>query len=380
MTWHEHGLALFRTGDFPAARQAFGEDTRDRPDQPWAWLWLSRAALRAGDVAVAADAARRAVDLAPTFAKARAQLRAAEERLGPAQPPRYWVIQPPPEPVPAAAAPPTEGIPVVTGRLFEATPQPRFDVALIDELNEGYRDRPVAANPARADAASRDDKARRRLANVHSKIDLRGKRVLEFGCAAGLEIWRLANEYGADAHGVDIASYSTWAELSAEHATFTLADLTQHNPYGDNSFDRIISFSVWEHVARPVEALEQVARMLRPDGIAFIFAMLVRSAVGSHFYRDLFFPWPHLLFSDDVIEDWYVSHGHPPKRPSWCNEMTWPHYEDAIARIGFDVKAVKLDRRDLDEPFLERFADVLGKYPREDLATDAFTLVLGKPS
>lgn len=49
-----------------------------------------------------------------------------------------------------------------------------------------------------------------------------------------------------------------------------VADAHDLAPFPDNAFDAVIAVSVWEHLARPWIAAQQVARVLRPGGIAYI--------------------------------------------------------------------------------------------------------------
>lgn len=383
---HRAAVAAYRGGDHALALELFRQATADARGGARSWWWRARAAVAAGRTDEAYDAARRAGSLDPTLRGTQLLVDAALRAKHAPIAPRYWrdggggrsgvdeaghVIAP--------RKAPTSDVPVVTRSLYTGDSLPRLDVDLLDRLNEEYRDKPIVPAPAAVDARSRSRKATQRLEGIDRRIGLRGRRVLEIGCAAGLEVWHLASDFGCDAYGVDVNEYSSWADLRAPGVSFTMADITAGDDLPRDFFDRIISFSVWEHVARPVEMLHEVRRLLRPGGVAQIFAMLYRSAIGSHLYRDIYFPWPHLLFSGDVISDWYVSRGKPPRRASWCNEMTWAQYEDAIVDLGFEVLAVKLDRRPLDEDFLQRFAGELGRYPRDDLATSAFTVTLRRP-
>ena len=124
--------------------------------------------------------------------------------------------------------------------------------------------------------------------------------------------------------------------------------------------------------------------MAHPDRTAptthVISANLYRSQVGSHLYRDLYFPWPHLLFTDDVIKDFYRRRGMTERGSSWVNKLTWDHYERSFETIGFNVKMLRFSEREVDEEFYKRFEDVLGRYPRFDLTKDFFNVVLEKPA
>jgi SAM-dependent methyltransferase len=70
--------------------------------------------------------------------------------------------------------------------------------------------------------------------------------------------------------------------------------------FSDASFDVVCSWSAFEHISRPREALAEVARVLRPGGVAYLAVHLYTSHSGSHDPRTLtsngMAPpyWPHL--------------------------------------------------------------------------------------
>ncbi len=250
---------------------------------------------------------------------------------------------------------------------------------LIDELNLEYEAKPIVPKPPTYDAGTLDSSARRRLEWVHNMIDLRDKRVLEIGCGNGFEVWSAAQNFGADGVGVDVQKYKHWDELRGPKVDLRLLDLSAENPFEQRSFDRIMSFTVWEHVAHPYALLEQAYRLLRPGGLMFLRVNLFGGPQASHRYRDIYFPWPHLLFSDQVVREWDVQNGRPPVGHYWVNRLTWRHYEAYFALLGFTLRHVRFDRVPIDEPFYERFEHILGQYPRWDLETDYFTAVIQRP-
>ena len=101
---------------------------------------------------------------------------------------------------------------------------------------------------------------------VRQHCDVRGKSVLDLGCASGelltlarkhgatavrgLELDREAAEYGRKAYGVDII-HGTIEDCLTDTA----------------AFDIITAFDVLEHVKRTLLAFERIARALKPDGV-----------------------------------------------------------------------------------------------------------------
>jgi SAM-dependent methyltransferase len=296
--------------------------------------------------------------------------------------PKSFRVSPPPDPITGDWPEPPHvdepGKPVHSV-LHVGGSAPKFDIDLFEALNEEYAAKRIVAQPQGLDTDSRAERARRRLLSVHDAVGLANNRVLEFGCGAGFEVWFLAHHLGADAYGVDVIERAAWEPLRDDRTHLVCADITEKNPFEENFFDRIISFSVFEHVGHPFRALGELHTILKPGGLAYISANLYRSSVASHLYRDIFFPYPHLLFSDDVFKEFYRRRGLKERGASWVNKLTWLQYERYIAMAGFRMKMLRFSEREIDEEFYRRFEDVLGRYPRWDLTKDFFTVVLEKP-
>ena len=222
--------------------------------------------------------------------------------------------------------------------------------------------------------------ARRRVQWVHNSVDLSNQTVLEIGCGGGYEAWSIAHNLNSDAYGVDITSQECWPQLQGDRVHLSKVDLAQDSIYEDDFFDRILSYTVWEHVEHPHKLLEETFRIMKPGGIQWLRANLWAGPMASHRYRDIYFPWPDHLFSDDVISAWDVKHGRQPEGAWWVNKLTWNHYERYIHDIGFRLRKVSFTRHDFDEEFYQRFHDVLGRIPRWDLERDFFTAILEKPA
>ena len=300
-----------------------------------------------------------------------------------APPPSSFRIQPPPPSIRGPFADPPDG--ADPGRFVRSVaartaPLPAFDIDLFEALNTEYASHPLVPEPTRRDSSSRSERARRRLETVHESIGLTDQRVLEFGCGAGFEVWYLDHWFGADAVGVDVVEKTAWASLTGPRTRLVLADLATQQPFEADSFARIISYSVFEHVAHPYAALTELYRIMKPGGLAWISANLHRGPRASHQYRNVYFPFPHLLFEDDVFAEFFARHDLPGHGASWVNRLTWAEYEHHFERLGFHIRALRFTDTDLDEAFYTRFEDILGRYPRWDLTRDFFQVVLEKPA
>ena len=288
-----------------------------------------------------------------------------------------WKAVPGPWPTPPRVA--GEPFAIVRTRHPGTGPNPAFDIDLFERLNAEYADRPLVPAPLEYDEEAMAGRARNRVAWVHKAIDLGGKRVLEFGCGGGFEVWLLAHHYGADAWGVDINERVAWKTLADDRTHLVLADLAMDRPFPENHFDRVFSFYVFEHVTHPYAALAEIFRILKPGGLAWIAANLHRGPLASHRYKEVSFPFPHLLFTDDVFREFYRRRDLPILEAAWVNRLTWAEYENHFARIGFRVRRATFRETPLDEEFYTRFESILGRYPRTDLERDFFQVVLEKP-
>lgn len=248
--------------------------------------------------------------------------------------------------------------------------QPSFDLELFLELNEEYRDKPLVSKPRTFDESSLDDAAARRLKNVERRFDLSHKRVLEIGSGRGHICRRLADHYGCEVVGVDIKTYPQWESLSGNGVDLRVHDVSSDDNSALGVFDVILSFAVWEHVEHPFAALSGVKALLAPEGRAYLYANLYRGPKASHRYRDIFFPWPHLLFTDEVFEEFYLHTIGRKKRAAWVNKLTAAHYAFYFDQLDLVPEQLWFSKDSFDADLYDRFEDLLGRYPRFDLSHD----------
>jgi SAM-dependent methyltransferase len=312
-------------------------------------------------------------------------VRGARRRLlraiGRAPAPGPWKVRPAAVPIQVATTPPVIDEPMARGpavaqraRLAEA-----MDIELFEALNREYAGKPLVPVPMAYDHDRLVSRSISRLRAIHAAIDLADRDVLVFGCGNGYEVWFLAEAYRARATGIDIVQHGAWAPLEGPGRRFVLADIAADRPFEAESFDRIFSINVFEHVSHPRTTLAELYRVLRPGGLASITANLHRGPKASHRYREVFFPWPHLLFDDAVFREFYRRQGLPEDEAEWVNRLTWEQYRAEIEALGFVIRREKLLETPIDEALYARFEWILGRYPRADLERDFFEVILEKP-
>jgi SAM-dependent methyltransferase len=258
----------------------------------------------------------------------------------------------------------------------------RFDLELFEQLVAEYDERPLHPNPIKRDQKSQRQKAEARIQMIQGQIgmDFDGKVVLDLGCGHGWLPALLPELGGArQAIGVDPRRYETWSEHTDPRVSLIEADLAVDDAVDAESVDCVISGAVLEHVARPIEMLAAVHSVLAPGGRAWLYFNLYRGPSASHRYKEVPFPWPHLLFDDAVCRAYYKrAQGRGNVPFAWVNRMTIGSYVQTVHEVGFQIVQLKRRVVPIDVGFYLRFEDELGRYPALDLETDFATLVLEK--
>jgi ubiquinone/menaquinone biosynthesis C-methylase UbiE len=103
-----------------------------------------------------------------------------------------------------------------------------------------------------------------------SKLELGSlTRALEIGCGAGFVAAHLRTSHEMTVVGTDVDPEQIEIAKRYHHENeqlmFVEADATQL-PFGDNEFDMVLSFHVLHHIGDWQRALEEINRVLRPQG------------------------------------------------------------------------------------------------------------------
>jgi len=125
----------------------------------------------------------------------------------------------------------------------------------------------------------------------------RGRRLLDFGCGNGLFL-DLAHERGFECYGVDLAADAIEAARQRPSGGHAYHGALGENPeIAAGGFHVITMWSVLAHLARPVEDLTMLRRLLAPDGVLLILTVNAESLALKR-RRDVWggFTTNHLVF------------------------------------------------------------------------------------
>lgn len=113
------------------------------------------------------------------------------------------------------------------------------------------------------------------------------QRILDIGVGSGILLPSLARN-GSDVYGIDyrkdfIKKARDFCEGMGVKAKLHLSDAAKL-PFHDNFFDSVISMSVMEHVPNLENALMEVKRILKPNGIFVVGLPIEKLLVKTFFY------------------------------------------------------------------------------------------------
>ena len=219
--------------------------------------------------------------------------------------------------------------------------------------------------------------------------ELRG-RILDVGCGDGITDFSLALRTGcSELVGIDpfrgyerLPTILQENHVPADAVPPTLRFLPADGnaiPFPDDSFDVVVSWGSVEHIKGGYQqALREMRRVLRPDGLLFIHPGLYYGNFGHHLGEFSSEPHFHLKKTRSEVRDLVLAtrpsyidrsgeFASPEQYWQWFTELnpiTVPQFERELRALGFEPWRVALRTQDLIE-----YTPALQAYPMQDLAT-----------
>lgn len=220
-------------------------------------------------------------------------------------------------------------------------------------------------------------------------VALADRDVADFGCGEGsmaLGLHRRVSPrrlVGFDLNAVDAQQLSANAKsvgVSPElPVTLEFCQSTTSTiPAGPDEFDFVYSWSAFEHVSDPVVALDEVRRILRPEGHFFLQLWpFYFSAKGSHLWQWYEEDFHHLVMNERDVVGHVIADDSQPRE--WAehmtheferlNRLTPDQLQRSVLAAGFDVLRIEL----ISSPTM--VTPSLARYSWADLAISGIKLL-----
>lgn len=178
-------------------------------------------------------------------------------------------------------------------------PQPGSTVDTVRDFWQAHINNEYYTDAERASDEYFDEIERRRYAthyhlpDLFASLDGRGKRLLEVGCGIGVDSIQLAKR-GFDVTAVDLtenalAVAGQFAAHRGATVDFRLGN-AERLDFADESFDAVYSFGVLHHTPDIQRSVDEVHRVLRPGGTAYVM-LYHRDSLVNLVHRALRLPY-----------------------------------------------------------------------------------------
>lgn len=143
-------------------------------------------------------------------------------------------------------------------------------------------------------------------------------RILDLGCGSGRHLVGLARQgfkpVGLDNAPSGLSLARQWLEQEYLSALLILADMRRPLPFGDETFDGLISTQVIHHalLATVIGTAHEIARVLKPGGVLFVTVPVGKKSAGrsEEIEPNTFVPitglevgLPHHIFKPGELRD-----------------------------------------------------------------------------
>lgn len=160
------------------------------------------------------------------------------------------------------------------------------------------------------------------------------KNILDIGCAGGTITNNISHIFPqAKITGVDVYPRAIeYGRRKYPDIKFVLGD-AQNIPFKNKSFDLVVCYETLEHLINPLEALREIKRVLKSDGVA-----LIAMDSGSLLFQIVWWFW-----EKTKGKVWQGAHINP------YNHST---LETVIKKAGFKIKLKQFSHLGMEVSFL----------------------------
>lgn len=178
------------------------------------------------------------------------------------------------------------------------------------------------------------------------------KKVLDIGCAEGIESIALGVLGAREVIGIDIRiDLERARQLKAELAPATAVNFYRldagRTPFGESEFDVVVSLSSFEHFSNPLQILKECKRILKTGGLIYLTCGAWYNPYGAHMNFFTHVPWVHLLFSEKTIMKVRSRYRHDGARrfsevEGGLNDITISRFRRYVRDVGMTIEHLAL--------------------------------------
>jgi ubiquinone/menaquinone biosynthesis C-methylase UbiE len=217
------------------------------------------------------------------------------------------------------------------------------------------------------------------LLKMISRRDI--KTSLEIACWDGMVSYHLAKN-GIQATATDIRDIGF--DKRAVDAGVKMIQMNADKlEFADNSFDLVLSYDAFEHIAHPDKAFAEAYRVTKPGGYIYLnFGPLYLSTKGLHIYGQVLVPYCQILFDTQTLQKFMDDNNMGVLDLEHCNgwrleqfNNVWKQYEGRIEKVEY-IEHFDYEHINLLEKYAPHFKRATNSF--DDLVVNSVELLFRK--
>lgn len=253
-----------------------------------------------------------------------------------------------------------------------------LNIEVLKDLQSQYQ-KPVAQS---YDIDTLDERGKERTQSLLKMISSRDINTsLEIACWDGMVSYHLAKN-GIQATAIDIQDIGfdkRAAGVGVKMIKMNAAKLE----FADNSFDLVLSYDAFEHIAHPDIAFAEAYRVAKPGGYIYLnFGPLYLSPKGLHIYNQVVVPYCQILFDSQTLQKFMDDNNMGVLDLEHCNGWkleqfndVWKQYNGRIEKVEY-IEHPNYGHIDLIEKYASHFKRATNSF--DDLVVNSVELLFRK--